>query len=56
MEREEIKKYQRLLIQYFKKSHPEKLKFQPKVIEFRKHKVVFGMMKHMGRCSIKRQI
>lgn len=47
MESEEIKKYQRLLIYYFQKDHPEKLKYQPKVIEVNQDNVVFGMMKLM---------
>ena len=52
MEREEIKKYQRLLIRYFRNNFPEKLKYQPKVIEVTEDKVVFGMMKCMGRLQI----
>ena len=52
MEREEIKKYQSLLITYFQKNHPEKLAFQPKVIEANEDAVVFGMLKCTGRFYI----
>lgn len=48
MEKEETKKYQRLLIRYFKEQQPEKLKYQPKVIEVNQDQLVFGMTKHMG--------
>ena len=56
MESEEIKKYQRLLIIYFQKNHPEKLKFQPKVVEVREDYVAFGMIKHMGRLVLSKDI
>lgn len=36
MVNEEIKKYQRLLMQYFRNNFLEKLKFQPKIIEVQK--------------------
>lgn len=36
MVNEEIQKYQRLLMQYFRNNFPEKLKFQPKIIEVQK--------------------
>lgn len=52
MESEEIKKYQRLLIKYFQKNHPKKLRYQPKVIEAREGYVVFGMMKHIGLLNL----
>lgn len=52
MESEEIIKYQRLLIRYLKENHPEKLPFQPKVIEVNKDAVVFGMLKCFGRLQI----
>lgn len=52
MESEEIRKYQRLLITYFQKNHPEKLKYQPKVIEVNEDKVVFGLIKCIGRLQI----
>lgn len=48
MVNEEIQKYQRLLIQYFKKSHPEKLRLNPRVLEVTKTHVKFGMQKHFG--------
>ena len=47
MVNEEIQKYQRLLIQYFKKSHPEKLRLNPRVLEVTKTHVKFGMQKHL---------
>ena len=55
MNAKEIKKYQRLLIRYFQKNHPEKLAFQPKVIEVKEDEVVFGMLKCMGRLRISRE-
>lgn len=32
--------------------HPEKIKFNPKFIEIKDEKVIFGMEKHMGRLSV----
>jgi hypothetical protein len=32
--------------------HPEKIKFNPTVIEIKDEKVIFGMSKHMGRLSV----
>src|SRR5690554_2548543 len=40
--------YQMLLIKYFEKHDPYKLKFEPKIIEHRGDKVIFGMKKHNG--------
>lgn len=48
MESEEIKKYKRLLITYFQNNHPEKLRYQPKVIEVKEYEVAFGMLKCTG--------
>jgi len=48
MENEEIRKYQRLLMEYFRENHPEKLLFNPIVIEVTETKVKFGLLKHNG--------
>ena len=52
MKNEKIRKYQRLLMQYFKKSHPEKLRLNPRVLEVTKTHVKFGMQKHFGILSL----
>jgi len=52
MKNEEIKKYQRLLILYLREKHPEKLPFNPRVIEVTETHIKFGMLKHMGRFII----
>lgn len=53
MKNEKIRKYQSLLISYFQKNHPEKLKYQPKVIEINQDNEVFGMTKHVGILTLK---
>ncbi|PWK19095.1 hypothetical protein [Xanthomarina spongicola] len=45
--------YQMLLIKYFEKHEPHKLKFEPKIIEHRGDKVIFGMKKHKGYLATK---
>ena len=40
--------YQMLLKKYFETYHPDKLVFEPKVIEVRNENVVFGLRKHNG--------
>lgn len=40
--------YQMLLKKYFETYHPDKLVFEPKVIELRSENVVFGLKKHYG--------
>lgn len=55
MENEEIRKYQRLLILYFRENHPEKLLFNPRVIEVTETHIKFGLLKHMGRMRISKR-
>lgn len=40
--------WQRKLINYIKLTEPEKLKYNPKLIEIKNDKVYFGMRKHYG--------
>ena len=56
MASEEIRKYKKLLIKYFREKFPEKLKYQPKVIEVNRDNVVFGMTKHMGSLVLSKDI
>jgi hypothetical protein len=37
---------------WIKLYHPDKLKFNPTVIEIKDGKIIFGMYKHMGRFSV----
>jgi len=42
-------KWQRLLIRYIVRESPEKIKFNPRLIEVHSDKIIFGMEKHYGR-------
>lgn len=42
-------KWQRLLIRYIVRESPEKIKFNPRLIEVHSDKIIFGMAKHYGR-------
>ena len=44
--------WQRKLINYIKIVEPEKLKYNPTLIEVKNNKVYFGMKKHYGRLVI----
>ena len=37
---------------WMKLYHPDKIQFNPTVIEIKEGKIIFGMYKHMGRLSI----
>ena len=37
---------------WMKLYHPDKIKFNPTVIEIKEGKIIFGMYKHMGRFSV----
>ena len=37
---------------WMKLYHPDKIQFNPTVIEIKKGFIIFGMSKHMGRLSI----
>lgn len=37
-----------LFVDYFKLNHPEKLKFNPRIIEYNDEVIRFGMNKHQG--------
>jgi hypothetical protein len=41
--------WQSKLIDYITKTQPEKLKFNPSIIEITDNHIIFGMEKHMGR-------
>ena len=41
--------YQRKLVEYLKVNNPEKLMFNPIVIEIQNDQLTFGMKKHYGR-------
>jgi hypothetical protein len=41
--------WQSKLIEYITNTQPEKLKFNPTIIEVRNNDIIFGMEKHMGR-------
>ena len=56
MEREEIKKYQRLLIQYLRENYPGKLILNPRVCEVNNTHIKFGMRKHFGVLTISKTI
>lgn len=47
--------YQMLLIKYLEKHNPEKLIFNPIVIELRYEKLLFGMRKHCGVLHINKE-
>lgn len=47
--------YQMVLTKYLKKYNPEKLVFDPKVIEFRNEEILFGMSKHKGVLQLKKE-
>ncbi len=49
MEQKEIEKE---FNEWINLMHPEKLKFNPTLIEITKENVIFGMSKHMGRMTI----
>lgn len=36
--------------------HPDKLKFNPKIIELNQDHLVFGMQKHMGRFLVSKRV
>ena len=40
--------WERILLEYLTQNHPDKLKYNPKLIGVTKDHVVFGMKKHMG--------
>lgn len=40
-------------MQYFRNNYPEKLRYQPKVIEVNQDNEVFGMTKHVGILTLK---
>ncbi len=46
---EDKKMWQSKLIEYITKTQPEKLKFNPTIIEVKDNQIIFGMEKHMGR-------
>lgn len=48
--------YQMLLIRYFEKYNPNKLVFNPRVIELRYENLSFGMRKHYGILNIKKEL
>jgi hypothetical protein len=37
--------------EWMKLYHPDKIQFNPTVIEIKEGKIIFGMYKHMGRLS-----
>jgi hypothetical protein len=39
-------------IKWMKLYHPNKIQFNPTVIEIKEGKIIFGMYKHVGRLSI----
>jgi hypothetical protein len=49
-----IEEYQVKLINYLKKTDPDKLKFNPQVIDIKEDYIIFGMNKHIGRLTIKK--
>lgn len=44
--------YQKKLIEYLKTNNPDKLKFNPKILEIKNEQIIFGMEKHHGRLTI----
>jgi hypothetical protein len=50
-----IDKYQQALINYIQLHNPKKLKFNPKIIEITDRLIIFGLEKHAGRFSIKKE-
>jgi len=44
--------HQAKLIRHLAANHPEKLKFNPKVIEITETHIIFGLSKHMGRIHL----
>ena len=44
-----LEELQKMLIKYLTKTNPDKLDFNPRVIEIHEDRVVFGMRKHYGR-------
>jgi hypothetical protein len=38
--------------EWLRLNHPDKIKFNPTIIEIKEGKIIFGMYKHMGRFSI----
>ncbi len=49
-----IEEYQVKLINYLRKTDPDKLKFNPQVIDIKDDYIIFGMNKHIGRLTIKK--
>lgn len=49
-----IEECQVKLINYLKKTDPDKLKFNPQVIDIKEDYIIFGMNKHIGRLTIKK--
>jgi len=47
--------WQSKLIEYITKTQPEKLKFNPKVIEVKDDVIIFGMERHMGRLTLSKK-
>jgi hypothetical protein len=48
--------WQSKLIEYITKTQPEKLKFNPKIIEVKENEIVFGMNNHMGRLIVSKKL
>jgi hypothetical protein len=44
------------LVEYMKVTDPEKLKFNPKIIEVNENKIVFGMKKHYGHLHLSKKL
>jgi len=47
--------WQSKLIEYITKTQPEKLKFNPTIIEVKDDEIIFGMEKHMGRLILSKK-
>jgi translation elongation factor EF-1beta len=47
--------WQSKLIEHIKNTQPEKLKFNPTIIEVKDDEIIFGMEKHMGRLVLSKK-
>lgn len=48
--------WQIALLHYFKVKHPEKIKYNPKIISLSEDRILFGMRKHYGQLSLSKKI
>lgn len=47
--------WQSKLIEHIKNTEPEKLKFNPTIIEVKDDEIIFGMERHMGRLILSKK-